>query len=317
MDDEIAIQTQFALAECYLEAAKSFRKIDENDEAAQYYQTAKQLLSTTMDRFSDRTAHAHALYLLGDLTYEEAGNTKDTKLQKQRYYAALARFSKITAHYSDSLDADKAQFKKAVIYERIGEPESAAEEYVKLAYMYPDSEFLAVGLYRLGAHFRTKAIRAQRELAALNAQIEGKAPKSVDRDMRFRITQMTNEVKERYLKAGRIFGRMVERFPNHELSGRAGLRSAQCYYSAEDYASAIPILTIVSNSESAEGVIRAEALYWGGKCYQNIGDYLGAYSMFVRCTQEYPETQWSGYSLAELNNPRLQDAKKQLQRMSQ
>jgi tetratricopeptide (TPR) repeat protein len=224
--------------------------------------------------------------------------------------AALARFSKVTANYPESEDAPKAQFKRAITYERLNEPDSAAQEYVKLAYMYPDSEYLAVAMYRLGVHFRAKAGKAKKELVRLKASIEGKDPKTVGRDLALEISQVTEEMSRQHIKAGNIFGRLVERFPTHPLRGEAGLRSAQCYYAAEDYSSAIPPLKLVIEADDVDGKIRAEALYWCGKCFQNMRDNLSAYAMFIRCTEDFPETEWSGFSLAELATPGMQEFEK-------
>ena len=63
----------------------------------------------------------------------------------------------MTGSYSQTLHASKAQYQIATIYERLKEPEIAAQEYVKLAYKYPDSEFLATSMARLGTHFLKKA----------------------------------------------------------------------------------------------------------------------------------------------------------------
>lgn len=313
-DEDMAIRTLFAMAEAYLESAKNYKQAKQLTEARLNYETAKQLLSSTLDRFTDPQALARAEYLLGDLSYEEAGNTEEPELRKQSYYAALARFSKVTANYSDTEHAAKAQFKKAVTYERLNEPESAAQEYVKLAYMYPDSEFLAVAMYRLGTHFRSKALEAQRELAGLQEQMKGKERKDVDREVLFKIDQLAEEMKKEYTKAGKIFGRIVERFPTHELAGQGGLRSAQCFYASGDFKAALAPLLAVADGENYDGVLRAEALYWAGKSYQELNDRLTAYAMFVRCTEDYPETEWSGYSLAELALPEFEKVAKEISR---
>ena len=70
----------------------------------------------------------------------------DAEMRETRYRAALSRFMKVTGSYPDTLPASKAQFKIATVYERMNEPEIAAQEYVKLAYKYPDSEFLALSM---------------------------------------------------------------------------------------------------------------------------------------------------------------------------
>jgi hypothetical protein len=66
------------------------------------------------------------------------------------------------------------------------------------------------------------------------------------------------------------------------------------------------------DGENYQGVERAEALYWAGKCYSLIGEDMAAYSMFLRCTEDFPETEWSGYCLAELSQPRYEGAKRKV-----
>jgi outer membrane protein assembly factor BamD (BamD/ComL family) len=316
-DDDIAIQTQFAMAEAYLEAAKSYKENKQMNEAVLSYETAQQLLTSTLDRFSDKNAHSRAEYLLGDLAYEKARSATDPALQKESFYAALSRFSKVTANYPETVDAAKAQFKKAVTYERLGEPDSAAQEYVKLAYMYPDSEFLAVAMYRLGTHFRAKAKRDHQQLAARQQEMAAKGgPKAMDRDQLFEIDQLAEEVKGHYMKAGKIFGRLQERFPTHELAGKGGLRSAQCFYAAGDYGAALAPLVALAEGEDYATEERSEAMYWAAKCYVNMGDSLSAFSMFVRCTEDFPETEWSGYCLSELAQPGMQEVETKIKRQA-
>jgi hypothetical protein len=153
-DPGIAMRTQFSLAEAYLEIAKRRRKLGENELADLDYITAKQLLASAMDQFNDPSTRAHAEYLLGSLTMEEAESTEDAETKETRYRAALSRFINITGSYSETVHAAKAQYQIATIYERLKEPDIAAQEYVKLAYKYPDSEHLAVSMARLGTHFR-------------------------------------------------------------------------------------------------------------------------------------------------------------------
>lgn len=300
---EIASRTQFAMAEAYLEVAKRYLKLKEPKKAAISYRSAKQLLASTMDRFTDAETRAHALYLLGNLTYEEAGNTKDRELREERFQVALAHFQKVTSTYPDTEFGAKAQFKKAVTYERLKEADIAAQEYVKLAYKYPESQYLATAMYRLGAHFLIKASQVRRELAPLLAKIKGKEAKNIDRDLKFKIDQLIKARNENYIKSGKIFARLHARFPTHELAAKAGLRAGQAYYQVKQYDTARAIFRKIVDNESYAGVERAEAMYWAGKCNGNLGQPIAAYALYMRCTEDFPETKWSGYCFGELSKP--------------
>lgn len=299
-DPEIAMRTQFSLAEAYLEIAKRHRKLNEPDAAAIEYGNAKQLLSKAMDQFTDPETRAHAEYLLGNLTMEEADETKDAELKETRYRAALSRFLNVTGTYPTTQHASKAQYKIATVYEALKEPEIASQEYVKLAYKYPDSEFLAVSMARLGSHFLKKA-------AAYEAQAKPLLAKAAeDKDARFEGEALQKMAVGEYLKTANIFGRLQARFPGNELAGDAGLRAGQAYMRAGKTKEAIESFQKVIAEQGYDGPkIRSQAMYWVGMCYLDIRQAMAAYSAFKRLTYDFPESQWAAFARGQLSQENL------------
>ena len=224
-DVEIATRTQFSLAEAYLEMAKRHRKLGEEEAAAIEYASAKQLLSKAMDEFTDPETLAHAEYLLGTLTMEEADTTEDPEMQEIRYRAALSRFLSVTGSYPQTIHASKAQYQIATVYERLNEPDIAAQEYVKLAYKYPDSEYLATSMAKLGSHFLKTA-------AAYEAKAKPLLEQEDDKDAQFEGQALQKMAEQEYIKTAQIFGRLQERFPTDSLAGQAGLRAGQSFMRA-------------------------------------------------------------------------------------
>jgi outer membrane protein assembly factor BamD (BamD/ComL family) len=298
-DPEIAVRTQFTLAESYLEVAKHHRSLKDNESAAREYDLAKQMLASAMDQFKDKETRAHAEYLLGNLTLEEADATEEPELKVDRYRAALSRFMSVTGSYADTLHASKAQFKIATIYEKLKEPEVAAQEYVKLAYKYPDSEFLATAMARLGGHF-------QRTAAAYEAKAKPLLEKKEDKDAQFEGTALQKMSINEYLKAANIFSRLQERFPDHELAGKGGLYAGQAYMRASKNQDAVAAFQRVINTESYDGPeIRAQAMYWAGMCYESLKEPMAAYSLYKRLTFDFPESKWASYARAQLSQEGL------------
>ena len=298
-DPEIAVRTQFTLAESYLEVAKHHRTLKQNELAAREYDQAKQMLASAMDQFKDKETRSHAEYLLGNLTLEEADATAEPELKVDRYRAALSRFMNVTGSYADTLHASKAQFKIATIFEKLKEPEVAAQEYVKLAYKYPDSEFLATAMARLGAHF-------QRTAAAYEAKAKPLLEKKENKDAQFEGIALQKMSVNEYLKAANIFGRLQERFPDHELAGKGGLYAGQAYMRAAKNQQAIAAFQRVINTESYDGPeIRAQAMYWAGMCYENVKEPMAAYSLYKRLTFDFPESKWASYARAQLSQEGL------------
>jgi TolA-binding protein len=306
-DSAEAMHTQFAMAESYLELARRHRKLGDNEQAAREFSQATQLLQGAITQFRDPETRAHAEYLLGGLTQEDAESTADEELRAQRYRAALARFMTITGSYPDTEYASKAQFKIATIYERLKESDIAAQEYVKLAYKYPESEHLATAMARLGTHFQRKAAIYEAEAKPLLAQVD-------DKDAQHEGTALKKMAQLEYVKSAQIFARLQSRFPDHELAGKAGLRAGQTYMRAEKYEKAIEALKRVFQDESYDGkTIRSEAMYWAARCHQNLNELLAAYGLFKRITYDFPESKWAAYARGQLSTERLLRLDKQLE----
>jgi len=307
-DPAIGMDTQFLLAESYLEMATRHRKLGEVEQAAEEYARAKSMLEKAMEMFRDPETRAHAEFLLATLTQEEADTTADEELKQDRYRAALSRYMRVTRGYTDSIYASQAQYKIATVYEKMEEPEIAAQEYVKLAYKYPDSQYLALSMVRLGGHFKRKAgeyeIRAKALLAKTEdteAQVEGKA--------------MQKMAAREYVKSAGIYGRMQERFPDHELAGKSGLQAGKVFMRAGDMHEAVAAFKRVVDNESYDGPsVRAQAMYWAGKAMESIVtaterpspvDAMAAYSYYKRLTYDFPESKWAAYARGQLEQERF------------
>ena len=51
--------------------------------------------------------------------------------------------------------------------------------------------------------------------------------------------------------------------------------------------------------------IRAQAMYWAGMCYENLGEAMAAYSIYKRLTFDFPESKWAAYARGQLSSDRL------------
>jgi len=306
-DSETAMQTQFAMAESFLELARRHRKLGEPKQAQHEYERARQLLASVVAQFKDPETRAHAEFLLGTLTMEDAESATDPDTQEDRYHAALARFMKVTGSYPNTSYASKAQFRIAVVYERLSEPNIAAQEYVKLAYKYPESEHLATAMARLGTHFQREAIQLERKAKPLLEDEE-------NREAYYEGQALEKLANAEYVKAAQIFERLQTRFPNHELAGKAGLRAGQIYMRAGEFGDAVQALMSVVDNQGYDGAtLRSEAMYWAGRCRQSLNEPLLAYGLFKRITYDFPESKWAAYARAQLSTDRMQRVDYQLE----
>ena len=305
-DSEIAMRSQFSLAEANLEMAKRHRLLGNAEAALLQYTNAKQLLASAMNQFTDPETRSHAEFLLGNLTFEEADTTADAALKQVRYRAALARFMNVTGSYPDTLHASKAQYRIALVYEALKEPDIAAQEYVKLAYKYPDSEYIATSMARLGSYFLKSATAYEEKAKPLLAKGVDETGKVIDKDAAFEGQAMQKMAFNEFIKTARIFGRLQERFPDDELAGQAGLRAGHAYFRAARQQDALTAFLRVIGEEGYDGPnVRSQAMYWAGMCYQQLQQPMAAYSIFKRLTYDFPESQWAAYARAQLSQENM------------
>jgi tetratricopeptide (TPR) repeat protein len=306
-DPEMAVRTHFAIAESSLEVAKAYRASGDHAKADREYAVAKQMLAGTLDKFRDPETRSQAEFILGNLTFEEADTTKKTDMKEDLYRAALSRYMNVIGSYPDTLHASKAQFKIATVYEKLKEPDIAAQEYVKLAYKYPDSEFLAIAMARLGTHFQRKADEYEKKAKPL-------LEKKDNKDALFEGTAVQKMAVAEYLKAAKIFDRMQTKFPDHEMAGKCGLRAGQSYMRAGDNRRAVSVFNRVVKNDSYDGPeVRAQALYWAGMSYESLGESMAAYSSYKRLTYDFPESTWASYARAQLSQDGLMNLETDLE----
>lgn len=293
----VAVQTTFTLAECFFELAKHHRKMEEESLARRQMDHAQKLLAEAVATHRDEDLQAHAEYLLGNLAQESADLSKNEASRLARYQDALARFSKIPLDYPDSEFAPKAQFKKGLVYEKLGEVDIAVEEYVKLAYKYPDHELIPSVMSRLGSYFQSqgKALKAQAESLEQdenNTEALGKALK------------LREKMAREYRNAAQVFKKLQDRFPSDPLAGLAGLRSAQNFLRAGDYQDAIDGFQIVIETENYDGkTIRSQAMFWSGISHERLSEHRTAYQLYRRTTFDFPDSVWAKQSRGRLADP--------------
>jgi len=290
-DPEVAVQTQFTVAEAYFELAKKHRELKQEDLARREIAQGKKLLEEAIRDYPETEERAHADYLLANLALEYAEELQDPDAKKLRYMEAITRFSDLVSTYSASPYAPKSQFKKALAFEKLGQLDQACEEYVKLSYRYPDNELVAETIARLGQYFMTKG---------KEWQDKSNAETDIVKKEKSRL-QMIDMFKS----AAQVFGRLSTRFPDHQLAGKTIVLSAQCWIRAGDLDKAIEVFGSVIDGKKAGSDLIAQSMYWSGDCYMKKPDYINAYRMLKRLTWDYPETTWAKYARGRLSEKEL------------
>jgi TolA-binding protein len=270
---------------------------------------AQKLLAEAIASHRDDSLKANAEYLLGNLAQEFADLSKNEESKLPMYQDALARFTKVTSDYPDSEFAPKAQFKTALVYEKMGEIDNAVEEYVKLAYKYPDNELIPEVMSRLGGYYQKKGLDFKTQADAVR--------ENKDEESQAEVIRLDKLSYPQFLNAAMVFTKLQFRFPEDQLAGLAGLRASQNFMRAHKYREAIKGFEIVYENEKYEGSeIRSQAMYWCGLSYERLvgvtpeedykarGEALNqAYKIYRRVTFDYPDSKWAKYARGRLTDP--------------
>jgi len=281
-DRDMAVLVQFRLAECLFEQAKEYRKLKQRERSQEAIAEGKYILEEALKNYPDSAHVVQGEFLLANLYQELAAEQKEageTKAAQPLYTEALARFSAILSTWPEGEFAARSQYHKAICLEMLEDYPRASEEYVKMTYLFPESELVGEATVRLANHYYKH--------------------------------------EKRYDVSGRIYDNFQRRFPQHERAAKALFMSGQCYVkmaeeiqaelekenpraalsprAARNYADAVRAFTTMTEQyrEQIPPVLRAQGLYWAGDISLRRADYSNAYLYLKRTVFEYPETEWA------------------------
>ena len=286
-DRDTAVLVQFRLAECLFEQAKEHRKLKQPEKSAACIDEGKFILEEALKNYPDSSHVVQGEFLLANLYQELATEAKDAEDMEKAtplYQEALSRFSQILGTWPEGEYAARSQYHKALCLEMLKDYNRASEEYVKMTYLYPESELVGEATIRLATYYYTK--------------------------------------EKRFDISGHIYANFQQRFPQHEKAARALFMAGSCYIKqaetiGEDiekrkaekqpipqgyqqkiddfYRDAVKTFdTLVETyRDNAAAKLKAQTLYWAGDVCVRRHDYTKAYQYLKRTVFEFPETEWA------------------------
>jgi TolA-binding protein len=295
-DLNLAVQTQFTIAESYFELAKQHRAQNMVDQARQEMADGKKLLEEAIRDYPRDESKVEAEYLLAELSLEVAEDTNDEELKHKHYTEAQIRFSEIVTSYPDSDRAPWSQYKKALIYEKLNMMDQACEEYVKLSCRYPKHDLVCDTIAQLGDYFRKKAIEIETQSTVQQDPIQAE--------------KLHQQAKATYVTAAEVFSRLGIRNPSHRLAQATTIMSADCYRSSEHWDKALAQYRSVIDSPVQNPELVPPAMYWSGICMMSKNDDLGAFHMFKNLIWKYPSSTEAKKAKGKMYEDRLLEAEK-------
>lgn len=261
-DPDMAVKTNFLMAEALFEMAKSHRAMKKDDLAREEIARGKRILEEALRDYPNTSLKAQGEFLLANLAQ-----------QLENYQEAIGRYSVVISTWPESEYAIKSQFQKAQCLEKMGQGLQACEEYVKLTYLYPDSSLAPDAKIRLGNYY-----------------YKNKNFKSASTIFR----KFTENHPDHPLAAKSLFLAGNAELRNQLAIEKLSKENNQTYN--PDYTDAIKIFTELVDKFQDDKDLRAEAMYWLGDSYFKTKTVEGqekSYQIFKRLTWDYPETKWA------------------------
>ncbi len=215
-NEQLAIQTQFHIAESYFELFKSHRSLGRESEADEDLKAGRKVLSELAEDYPNPDYTPRIDYLLGNFSQE-----------MKQWGAAIESYKAIVRDFPEHTLAADAQYKLGQCYEKAGQFDNAIESYVTLAASYPKSPLIASVMMRINEHF----YRDEEYLVAA-----GVAEKFLERfdahehapRMAFRAGQCYYKA-EVYGDAGETFDMFAKKFPDDDLTAQALFWAGESY----------------------------------------------------------------------------------------
>ncbi len=144
-DNEIAIETQFHIGECYYYLGKQHIELKDKKLGVRELKEGQEILNDLMINFPGSKTVDQAAYLLANLAQEQ-----------EEFHDAIEVYGRIVMDWPKSLIAPDAQYKTGICYEKMDDMDKAMEEYVRLAYKFPESALVGDAMIRIGLYFFNK-----------------------------------------------------------------------------------------------------------------------------------------------------------------
>lgn len=215
-DEDLAIQTQFHVAESYFELFKSHLELERKEEAEEDLKNGRRILEELREDYPDPKHAPRIAYLLGQFAQE----LKD-------WDNAITAYEEIVRVYPDDSLAADAQYKLGQCYEEAKRFDDALEAYVTLAATYPQNPLISNVMIRINEYYYQKeeySVAAQVGIKFLERfESHEWAPR-----MAFRVGQCHYK-NEEYAKAGAAFDDFVKRFPEDDLASQSLFWAGESY----------------------------------------------------------------------------------------
>jgi len=208
----------------------------------------------------------------------------DYYLRHKRFDQAHAAYEQVMRDYPQTSAYAEGQYGVGMYYFSIGDYPASIPIFERVTLGFPGQEITRRAYFRLGSAL----FNEQRfEEAAQSYQ------KLIDSDDQMNYPDahfnygLSLEKANLWTDAASAYRRFVEKFPTHELAGRAHFKIGYCLFEDGKYREAVDALRF--SMDKTQDADKAEAQYWLGEAYFNLGDYQSAAIEFLKVSFHYPD----------------------------
>jgi TolA-binding protein len=220
-DENIAIESQFRMAEAYFEMFKNYRSLKQQAQADTALAEGMQILTELANDHPSKAYAARIDYLLGQFAQE-----------LKQFNQAIAYYKNILQNFPEHRLAPDAQYKLGQCYEDIHDMDAACAEYVTLAYSYPDSPLVANVIVRIADYFFEK--KDYQTAAEVSRKFVERFPAHEWAErLAFRAGQCFYKA-EQFRRAGEEFDALAQNYPRGKLRADAIFWAGESYRGAND-----------------------------------------------------------------------------------
>ncbi len=215
----------------------------------------------------------------------------DYHLRQKKFDLARDTYDRVMREYPQTSAYSDAQYGLGMYHFSTGNYAASIPIFEQVARNYGGQEISRLAYFRLGTalfseqQFEQAAVAYQR-LAQQDAEL--KYP-----DAHFNLA-LAQEKAEKWTEAMTSYRRFTDKLPRHELAGRAYFKIGYCLFESGKYREAVDALRF--SLDKVTGDDKAEAQYWLGEAYFNLGDYKTAAIELLKVPYQYPtamEGMWA------------------------
>lgn len=214
--DEMAIETQFHIGECYYFLGKEHIELKNKSLGLKELNEGQEILRELMLHYPGNKSVDQAAYLLANLAQEQ-----------EKYFDAIEVYERIVLDWPKSTIAPDAQYKVGICWEKMDEMDKATEEYVRLAYKFPESPLVGDAMIRIGLYFFNKK-NYKVATQVFSKFVEKYPDHSSVQKVAFKMG-LCYILSEQYAQAGDHFKDFVEKYTDSDL------KPAGLYWAGDAY----------------------------------------------------------------------------------